>query len=387
MIWLSRILHIYRHALRRGALLGALAAMGVTSVAVDAQTLLQSNARYPRIRMLPSGELIATMLIFPTDYRVKVFSSTNNGASWTHVGWVSEADFPTLHTSSPDFMVLPNGDLILGINVDTAECSSCYSKIRIYRSTDDGRNWSYLSTAATASNNKGFWEPNFSIASDGALVLTYADETSSCCKQKLMRIRSYDNGATWQDRSNLVALSTDSSHPDYEKRPGMPVVTKLTDGTGRWLMTYEVCGVAQPNNCRHHYKTSTDGWNYGTVSDVGTEMTGHHGRYFNGTPMTKAVPSGPLLWIGHFLRLADGTYSAANGDILFKSPNGDPAGPWEPINAPVMLNDPQSPGCEGFSPTLQWVNNGSGGKTLIHMSSIYNASTSACDMYYGSAAL
>ena len=218
-----------RPALRRvlggAALAAGLALMGFTSVAADAQTLLQANARYPRVRMLPGGELIATVLLFPTDYRVKVFSSTDNGATFTPVGIVSDTDFASAHTSSPDFIVLPNGDLILGINVDTSKCATCYSKIKVYRSTDNGRTWTYLSTPVTASNHEGFWEPNFSIASDGALVLTYADETSSCCSQKLMKIRSYDNGATWVNRTNLVALM---STPTY--RPGMPVVVKLTDG-------------------------------------------------------------------------------------------------------------------------------------------------------------
>lgn len=363
-----------------------LVAIGVTSMPAktEAETLLQTSARYPRARLLQSGELIATVLLFPNDYRVKVFSSTDNGASWTAVGMVSEPNFPTVHTSSPDFIVLPNGDLILGINVDTSKCATCRSSIRIFRSTDNGRNWSYLSTAATASNSQGFWEPNFSIASNGSLVLTYADETSGCCSQKLMKIQSNDNGATWVERTNLVALgASDNTDPNYPLRPGMPVVTKLTDGSGRWLMTYEVCGLAGANNCRSHYKTSTDGWNYGPANTIGTQMTGHDGRYFNATPVNKTVPDGTLLWIGQFLRLADGTFSQVNGQILFKSPSGDPDGPWEPLNAPVTLPNPQSTGCVGFSPALQWVNTGSS-YNLVQLTSRLNSTTNACDIYYGS---
>lgn len=386
MIGRSMIQRINKRTLRTGALLGVLAAVGVTSMPAtsEAQTLLQTSARYPRVRMLQNNELIATVLLFPTDYRVKVLSSIDNGASWTAVGMVSEPDFPTLRTSSPDFIVLPSGDLILGINVDTSKSATSHSHIRIYRSTDNGRTWSYLSTAATASNNQGFWEPNFSIATDGGLVLTYADETSGCCSQKLMKIRSYDGGATWVDRTNLVALgASNNTDPNYPLRPGMPVVTKLTDGSGRYLMTYEVCGVSGANNCRSHYKTSTDGWNYGAANTIGTQMTGHADRYFNATPVNKTVPNGTLLWIGQFLRLADGTFSGVNGQILFKSPTGNPDGPWEPLNAPVTLPNPQTTGCVGFSPALQWVSTGSG-YNLVQLTSRLNSAGTACDIYYGS---
>ncbi|MFC4311877.1 sialidase family protein [Steroidobacter flavus] len=386
MIGRSKIRHIRKRTFSSAVLLAALGAVAATSLPAktEAETLLQTNARYPRVRMLQSGELIATVLLFPNDYRVKVFSSLDNGATWTAVGMVSEPDFPTLRTSSPDFIVLPNGDLLLGINVDTSKCATCRSHIRIYRSTDNGRAWSYVTTPVTASNSKGFWEPNFSIATDGGLVLTYADETSGCCSQKLMKIRSYDLGTTWVDRTNLVALgASDNTDPNYPLRPGMPVVTKLTDGSGRYLMTYEVCGVAGANNCRSHYKTSTDGWNYGAANTIGTQMTGHAGRYFNATPVNKTVPNGTLLWIGQFLRLADGTFSQANGQILFKSPSGNPDGPWEPLNAPVTLPNPQTTGCVGFSPALQWVNTGSG-YNLVQITSRLNSATNACDMYYGS---
>ncbi|MCP3731897.1 glycoside hydrolase [Sphingomonas sp. MG17] len=378
-------------------MLAVLAALGVSAMPApaEAQTLLQAGARYPRIRMLPSGELIATVLLFPTDYRVRVFSSTNNGASWTAVSTFGEANWPTQHTSSPDFVVMPNGDLILGINTET-NCIGCIPKIRIFKSTNQGRNWSYLSTAATSNkaitstDNDGFWEPNFSFDSSGNLVLTYADETSDCCSQKLIKVRSYDGGATWTERSNLIAMGT-GNDPDNKDahRPGMPIVVKLTDGTNRWMLTYEVCGLSPAAvNCRHHYKTSTDGWNYGATNSIGTALVGNANRYFNGTPMVKSVPDGgPLLWIGKNLYLQEGTVSQANGLILFKSASGSPSGPWDSMNAPVQLTNTLASNCEGFSPALQWVPNGSGGKNLVHMTMKYNSTTAVCDMYFGSAPL
>ena len=362
----------WRRVLGRAVLAMALTIIGFTGVA-SAQILLQANARYPRVRMLPSGELIATVLLFPTDYRVKVFSSIDNGATFTPVGIVSDTDFASAHTSSPDFIVLPNGDLILGINVDTSKCATCYSKIKVYRSTDNGRNWTYLSTPVTASNHEGFWEPNFSIATDGALVLTYADETSSCCSQKLMKIRSYDNGATWVNRTNLVALM---STPTY--RPGMPVVVKLTDGSGKFLMTYEVCGLAGADDCRSYYKTSTDGWDYGADNTIGTVMAHADGRYWQATPVTKALPGGTLLWMGKHFRTSAGS-ATGNGTVISKSAGGSPNGPWTTIGAPVTLSNPTTAGCQGFSPGIQWVN---GGSTVVQLQMRPNAAGN-CDVWFG----
>jgi hypothetical protein len=366
---------IGKRMLGRCAMLAGLAVLGTTSLAAQAQTLLEPSARYPRVRLLPSGELIATVLKNPGDWSVKIFSSTDNGASFNAVGTIQDPDF-VKHTSSPDFIVLPNGNLILGVNVDTTKCTTdCYSKIKIYRSTDNGRNWTWLSTPVTASNHEGFWEPNFSIASDGALVITYADETSACCDQKLMKIRSTDGGATWTNRENLVALMTTGTDP---RRPGMPQVTKLTDGTGRFLLTYEVCSLPGADQCRSYYKTSTDGWNYGATNTIGTAMAHADGRYWQATTVAKALPGGPLLWMGKHFRTAAGS-ATGNGTVISKSVSGDPNGPWTTIAAPVTLSNPTTAGCQGFSPGIQWVN---AGATIVHLQMRPNAAGS-CDVWFG----
>lgn len=387
---IGRFQRICERVFSKMTLWAVLAAIGITSVpaTADAQSLLQASARYPRIRMLDTGELIATVLMFPNGYNVKVFSSTNNGATWTAVGNIVESNWASQHTSSPDFVVMPNGDLILGINTETNVAGGT-PKIRIFKSTNKGRNWSYLSTATIApaplvnNNDDAFWEPNFSFDSNNNLVLTYADETSACCSQKLMKMRSLDGGLNWSAPEPLIKFGT--SNTKEARRPGMPIVVKLTDGTNRWMMTYELCNVTTPAgiNCRHYYKTSTDGWNYGSTTDAGTALVGNASRYFNATPMVKPIPTtmgGGLLWIGRELRLADGTVSAANGVIMFKSPSGSPNGPWNWFNSPISLPAPAN-SCEGFSPALQWVSNGSGGTNLVQMTTRYNSSSTHCDMY------
>ena len=125
--------------------------------------------------------------------------------------------------------------------------------IEIYISTDAGSTWSYLRTPIITSNSSGLWEPEFEIASDGALVMFWSDETDSCYSQKLAQMRTYD-GTSWQNRQNTVAS------PIQADRPGMAVVTKLPGGT--YFMTYEDCG---PAACTVYYRISTAGWNWGLM--------------------------------------------------------------------------------------------------------------------------
>ena len=157
----------------------------------------------------------------------------------------------------------------------------------------------------------------------------------------------------------------------------MPVVSKLPNGS--YLMTYEVCGQPEAINCEVRYKTSTDGWDYGATNTIGAKMQDSLGRYFTGTPINEALPSGALLWVGHFLRVANGDFSELNGKVIFKSASGSPEGPWTTIAAPVTISDPRKPGCEGFSPGLQGV---AAGATLVELTSRKNA-TGHCDVYFG----
>jgi len=354
----------------RGILAAGLAIIG-TANAASAQTLLTEGARYPRVIALADGELIASTLTVPNVFNVKIFSSTDNGATFTHIGTIDDPEFAPKRTSSPDIFQLPGGELILALNVDTRPCPTCRSKIKLYRSTDKGRTWAYLSTPVISSNAKGFWEPDFSIAADGALVMHYADESSSCCSQKLVRIRSYDGGATWKDRANTVAIMT---HPYL--RPGMPMVSRMKDGN--WLMTYEVCGQAKAINCESRYKVSADGWDYGDTATIGEKMADRGGRYMLGTPVHAVAPDGAILWLGKELREADGSLSDRNGMVIFKSASGSPKGPWTLIPAPVRRpNAVIGDNCDGFSPGLQPI---AGGKMVMVSARLEGR---ICNMYVG----
>jgi hypothetical protein len=75
----------------------------------------------------------------------------------------------------------------------------------------------------------------------------------------------YD-GITWQDQKNTVAGD------DFRSRPGMAVVSKTP--SGKYFMTYELCTAGTPK-CPVMYRTSDDGWNFGSPSDLATRVPGH----------------------------------------------------------------------------------------------------------------
>ncbi|NML07800.1 exo-alpha-sialidase [Sphingomonas sp. G-3-2-10] len=369
----------------RAMLLAGMTVMGMTNIAAQAQTLLASDARYPRIRLLPSGELIASVLSYQGDDHVKIFSSVNNGVSFTQVGTIADPEFQTLKSSSPSLFRVPQtvgslnaGDLILGIAVDTHPTNTNRrTKINIYRSTDDGRTWAFLSVAVRSANAGGLWEPDFSMGTDGAIVMHYADESSDCCSQKLVRRRTYD-GINWVDHTNTVALDTNINGPNYSLRPGMSVVSNLANGTR--FMTYEICGPGAAYSCSTYYKTSTDGWNYGAVNTPGTRMEDSLQRFFAHTPVNKVLPDGSILWLGQVLKVANGNPSGFDGTVIYKSASGNPNGPWTMIDAPVPLPNPTaSNNCEGFSPGLQWI---SGGATLVQLTTRLEGGV--CKLYFGS---
>ncbi len=130
--------------------------------------------------------------------------------------------------------------------------------IEIFTSSDEGAHWRYLSTPMKAGDeHHGLWEPAFSTAKDGSLVMFVSDETDPCCSQKLVQMRT-TNLRTWSSKRDTVTRASQASGspgdagspgaakgPDAhgsrdEDRPGMAIVSLLPDGA--YFMSYEVCG-------------------------------------------------------------------------------------------------------------------------------------------------
>ena len=230
--------------------------------------------------------------------------------------------------------------------------------IEVYTSSDQGQHWTYHSTPVMGHGEKGtggLWEPEFSVARDGSLVMFWSDETYSCCSQKLMKIRTSD-GVTWRDASDVVATTNPAD------RPGMIVVSHLP--TGLYFMTYEICGnPITGDKCAAYYRTSRDGWNYGPAAYPGTRIEDAEGQYFEHAPAniwspSPLSPNGVIVVVGQVLHNADNSVAQQNGRVLFVNRLLDGSGRWHRIEAPVEVPNSYDNPCPNYSSALLPVENG-----------------------------
>ncbi|MFD5317497.1 sialidase family protein [Streptomyces sp. NPDC127098] len=365
---MSRVLALCLGAIL-AALLGVPAAASPPPAASPADvgttatgTLLRDGTGlYPRaVRLAHSGaangRVLASVVTFDGDNGLgAIYESTDDGATFRQVGTVADHDSAggqglccaTLFELPRQVGALPAGTLLWASSAGQDETDRRMD-LRIWRSDDVGRSWSYLSSCATATGTGGLWEPEFSIAADGALVCHYSDETDPDHSQKLVAVRSYD-GVTWSGRHDTVASTW---QPD---RPGMPVVRRLPDGT--YFMSFEICNPGGQYQCVVHYRTSPDGWDWGDPAHLGYRPETADGRYFRATPTIAwapapdGSPNGRIVLVGQMLLNRDGSTAAGNGHtILVNGENG--AGPWTAIEAPVTVPAPYVNFCPNYSSPL-----------------------------------
>ena len=193
--------------------LAVLLVMGARPVHAATGSLLTGSTLYPRVVRLQHNAGFNGMLVASTNGII--FQSTNNGASWNLIGPVptisgsSEYCCATLYELPQQVGALAAGTLMFAATYTVNGTPA----IEVYSSTNQGASWSYHSTPVQRGDSShGLWEPQFEVANDGALVMFWSDETDPCCSQKLAQIRTY-NGQTWQDQGNTVASTVQSDRP------------------------------------------------------------------------------------------------------------------------------------------------------------------------------
>lgn len=347
-------------------------------------TQLPGSTLYPRlIRLHHAPGPLKNSILAKTGN--KLFRSLDEGRTFTYLTTVPtanlEAGSPTPDPAAPDkerccstIYELPRklGHLKAGTLLYSASFfSGGIPAIEIYTSTDHGQSWRYLSTPIKSGDeHHGLWEPEFTIAKDGSLIMFFSDETDPCCSQKLVYMRTRDL-TTWSGRQDTVASA---SHAD---RPGMAIVTPLPHHT--WFMSYEICGPAA--HCQVYARTSADGLHFGSAADFGTKLVTTGGQYFAHAPANLFDPaSHRLLLVGQVLFEADGTVSPQNGRILFTiafSPSLPPGfGPWNTTPAPVEVPTAYDNFCPNYSSALLSTANG-----LLELASDFDAAHH-CTSYF-----
>ncbi|MFJ5985545.1 sialidase family protein [Lentzea sp. NPDC092896] len=338
---------------------------------------------YPRLVRLQhsgsaNGTYLSSSVAFPADRPngvAKIYSSTD-GRTYRNIATIDDATASrgiccgTLYELPVAVGGLPAGTLLWSASFGGQNHSASQPMvIRVWRSTDQGRTWRFLSTIATAGNGGGIWEPEFAIASNGRLVCYYSDETDANHSQKLVQVTSTD-GVGWTAPKNIVALA------NRDERPGMPGVRKLPSGT--FVMAYEICGPTY--RCAAMLRTSADGLNWGSLTAVGTRPVTSNGSYFSHTP-TIVLTGSTIVLIGQVLLTASGTAQTGNGGAIFVGTLG---GSWTQRTAPVTVAGPSvgSPGpVQNYSPALVF---SADGRSLAEVTTADKSGTST--VYAGIAA-
>lgn len=384
--------------LRLPGLLAVLCALALTVTALPARADAPSTAPrplrtsvglYPRAITLQHprpggghrGDIVASVVTFDNGGLGAIYASSDHGRSFHQIGTVRDPAAAqgqglccaTLFELPTRVGALPAGTLLWSASFGQSMGPDRRMSIRIWASEDGGRSWSYLSTADTATNSGGLWEPEFTVAADGRLIMFVSDETDQPAhSQKLVQASSAD-GRTWTATTDTVALAAPGA------RPGMANVRHLP--RQGYLMTYEICGAGYA--CSVHYRRSADGEHWGDPTEAGPQIVAANGSYFLHTPTIAWSPGlgakGQLFLVGQLLRNPDGTPSAGNGATIMVSTNG-PAGPWHTLPAPVPVPDAYNNYCPNYSSTLVPM---AGGTRLLEIATAY-APDGVCKAYFAS---
>ncbi len=331
-------------------------ATGTCYAEVDSVDVTPGLAMYPRaIRLAHSGDadghVIASVNTSSTGGltdMARFYESSDGGTTFQPVGEVRDPqaadgrgaccgslfELPAARGENPA------GTLLWATTVGMPNAPARQPAVRVWRSLDRGRTWSYLSSCATAPGTlrptEGLWEPELSIDAQGDLTCYFSDETrypqaAEKSTQVISAVTSSDGGTTWSAPRAVVDLG--AGH-----RPGMASVRRRADG--RYLMAYELCGSAEARACEVHVRTSSDGRDWGAVTETGTVPKDLDGNSFFHAPTLAWAPGpgadGRVLLVGGLVKDPSGkVLLGSSGKTVYANPAGG-TGTWLPLDAPVQ---------------------------------------------------
>jgi hypothetical protein len=175
-------------------------------------TYLENSTLYPRLVRLDHGSAATNgQIVASTNGRI--FVSTDGGTSFAYLGKVPVISGSTEHCCGTLFE-LPQqvGSLAAGTLLYAASYYVGSSRaIEAYTSSDQGQSWSYSSTPVSGGDSShGFWEPQFTIANDGAHRPVFRARPHQCVEP----FRSLDQRGTVARRPVLYESSGALSSPE-----------------------------------------------------------------------------------------------------------------------------------------------------------------------------
>lgn len=321
-------------------------------------TPLPGGGGYARVlRVDHGGDRNGNLLVSVTlnSRTQQVLESTDDGASFTPIGQIVRDDTVGIHGTG--IVELDDGTLLLSLALRFSgdfdapgfppwnyDQRTFRMDDAIYRSTDGGRNWDYLSSCARTDlpgTYGGIWEPDLYVDDRGDLNCIWSDETSQPRhSQTLERAISTDGGATWGPPESVVRL------PQSTERPGMATTARLGDGT--WIMSYEICGA--PDACLAHVRFSDDGRDWGTPAERGRPVVAADGARMVAAPVVAWTPAGGpegtvVLTSNRVERPLVAPEGTSGSTMAINRAGG--RGSWELVRSPLQA--PQNATCRSFS--------------------------------------
>lgn len=246
----------------------------------------------------------------------KIFESLDHGGTWHKISEVTDTQNrggmryqPYLYELPEKIGNLPAGTLICAGNAIPSDMST--TSIDLYKSTDHGKSWTYLSTVAqggtattTASKNGPVWEPFLKVINH-KLVCFYSDERDKPTHSQLLAHQVSSDGVNWGQEVHDVADTHQGA------RPGMATVAQMPNG--KYIMTYEMMGSVDGSG-KTYYKISDDGLNWSPTTP-GTLLTD------GGSPYCAVLSDGTVV------------ANSTGGNLLVNTNNG--VGKWTSVNTPM----------------------------------------------------
>jgi len=214
---------------------------GPTSCTPNNPVTLVSDGMYnsfPGLVMCDNGDLLAA-------YRqgvrhatgpgyVMTKRSTDGGATWgaavKAISGGTSVDYGTATLSK-----LPDGRLVLTTwtrDWTTTPQTLYPNGVKLHISSDNGKTWPAVRVVDTGGDfAKGsVSESPVSVADDGSWVITvYGFDTDDTTHYRVMTLRSFDEGVTWQDRVKFADPNRSFNEGSVNKLPGGRLVLTVRD--------------------------------------------------------------------------------------------------------------------------------------------------------------
>lgn len=211
-----------------------------------------NQSEYSRVIKLANGNLLASHSVEygTNDWAIRFYRSTDNGANFSFVSEFKDTALSGRAIGGGTMYEVSSGTVLLAYQAWNDNNYQQGQILKVWRSTNGGASWNFVTTVE---NSTWTWEPEFARSSDGKLQLYYSwAPTMNQLDQVIVRRESSDNGTTWGARitafgnanfnigmPRIVKASSNLYYMAYENYEdgAMDYVVSSTDGK-TWVSSW-----------------------------------------------------------------------------------------------------------------------------------------------------